>query len=46
MQTKYKTDDLRICETKEVIAPVQVHTEMPISETAAKTTAAGTARYT
>lgn len=38
MQTKYKTDDLRICATKEVIAPVQVHNEMPISETAAKTT--------
>ncbi|MFA6162717.1 MAG: 3-deoxy-7-phosphoheptulonate synthase AroG [Methylobacter sp.] len=38
MQTKYKTDDLRICETKEVIAPVQVHDEMPISDTAAKTT--------
>ena len=39
MHTKYNTDDLRICETKEVIAPVQVHTEMPISETAAQTTA-------
>jgi len=39
MHTKYITDDLRICETKEVIAPVQVHTEMPISETAAQTTA-------
>ena len=38
MQTKYKTDDLRICETKEVIAPVQVHNEMPISDAAAKTT--------
>lgn len=38
MQTKYKTDDLRICETKEVIAPVQVHDEMPISDAAAKTT--------
>jgi len=39
MHTKYITDDLRICETKEVIAPAQVHTEMPISETAAQTTA-------
>lgn len=39
MHTKYNTDDLRICATKEVIAPVQVHTEMPISETAAQTTA-------
>lgn len=38
MQTKYKTDDLRICATKEVIAPAQVHNEMPISEAAAKTT--------
>ena len=38
MQTKYKTDDLRICETKEVIAPLQVHDEMPISDAAAKTT--------
>lgn len=38
MQTKYNTDDLRICATKEVIAPVQVHTEMPISEAAAQTT--------
>jgi 3-deoxy-7-phosphoheptulonate synthase len=39
MHTKYNTDDLRICATKEVIAPVQVHTEMPISEAAAQTTA-------
>jgi len=38
MHTKFNTDDLRICETKEVIAPVQVHTEMPISEAAAQTT--------
>ncbi|MGZ8226838.1 MAG: 3-deoxy-7-phosphoheptulonate synthase [Methylococcaceae bacterium] len=38
MQTRYKTDDLRICATKEVIAPVQVHTEMPLSEAAAQTT--------
>jgi 3-deoxy-7-phosphoheptulonate synthase len=38
MQISYNTDDLRICETKEVIAPVQVHEEMPITETAAKTT--------
>lgn len=39
MHTKYNTDDLRICGTKEVIAPIQVHTEMPISEAAAQTTA-------
>jgi len=39
MHTKYNTDDLRICGTKEVIAPVQVHTEMPISDAAAQTTA-------
>ena len=38
MQTKYNTDDLRICATKEVIAPIQVRTEMPISDAAAKTT--------
>lgn len=38
MLTPYKTDDLRICETKEVIAPVQVHEEMPLSEIAALTT--------
>ncbi len=38
MHTKYNTDDLRICATKEVIAPIQVHTEMPISDTAAQTT--------
>jgi 3-deoxy-7-phosphoheptulonate synthase len=39
MQTKYNTDDLRICATKEVIPPAQVHDEMPISEAAAQTTA-------
>ncbi|MDP3875359.1 MAG: 3-deoxy-7-phosphoheptulonate synthase [Methylobacter sp.] len=38
MHTKYNTDDLRICGTKEVIAPVQVHTEMPITAAAAQTT--------
>ncbi|MGZ8161798.1 MAG: 3-deoxy-7-phosphoheptulonate synthase AroG [Methylobacter sp.] len=38
MQTKYNTDDLRICATKEVIAPVQVHDEMPINDAAAQTT--------
>lgn len=37
MQSLNNTDDLRICETKEVIAPDQVHEEMPISETATKT---------
>ena len=38
MQTKYNTDDLRICATREVIAPVQVHDEMPITDAAAQTT--------
>ena len=38
MQTKYNTDDLRICGIKEVIPPAQVHEEMPISNTAAETT--------
>ncbi len=38
MQTPYQTDDLRICATKEVIAPAQVHDEMPLSATAAQTT--------
>jgi 3-deoxy-7-phosphoheptulonate synthase len=38
MQTKYNTDDLRICGIKEVIPPAQVHDEMPINETAAQTT--------
>ena len=38
MHTKYNTDYLRICATKEVIPPAQVHEEMPINETAAQTT--------
>ncbi len=38
MHTKYNTDDLRICATKEVMPPAQVHEEMPINETAAQTT--------
>jgi len=38
MQSRYNTDDLRICATKEVIAPVQAHDEIPMSATAAKTT--------
>lgn len=38
MPNLYNTDDLRITETKEVIAPVQVHDEMPINEAAAQTT--------
>ena len=37
MQSKFNTDDLRICETKEVVAPVQVHEEIPLTDTAAKT---------
>ena len=38
MRTPYKTDDLRICGIKEVIAPSQVHDEMPLSTIAAQTT--------
>ena len=38
MQSINKTDDLRICETKEVIAPVQAHDQFPITEQAANTT--------
>ena len=37
MQNTYNTDDLRICETKEVVAPIQVHDEIPMTETAANT---------
>lgn len=37
MQSKLKTDDLRICEIKEVVAPIQVHNEIPITEVAAET---------
>ncbi len=37
MQTNYNTDDLRICETKDVVAPIQVHEEIPMTETAAQT---------
>ncbi len=37
MQSKFNTDDLRISETKEVVAPVQVHNEVPITEVAANT---------
>lgn len=36
MQANYNTDDLRICETKDVVAPIQVHNEIPMTETAAK----------
>ena len=35
MQTNYNTDDLRICETKEVVAPIQVHEEIPMTKAAA-----------
>lgn len=37
MQTNYNTDDLRICETKEVVAPIQVHDEIPMTDKAAQT---------
>ncbi len=40
MQTKYNTDDLRICGIKEVIPPMQVHDELPITEASAATTLA------
>ena len=43
MQTKYNTDDLRICGIKEVIPPAQVHDEIPITENAAQTTLAARA---
>lgn len=35
MQNHYNTDDLRICETKDVVAPIQVHEEIPMTEFAA-----------
>jgi len=38
MHSKYNTDDLRICGTQEVIAPNQVHEELPLSDAAAQTT--------
>lgn len=38
MQTKYNTDDLRICGIRDVIPPALVHEEMPINEIAAQTT--------
>jgi 3-deoxy-7-phosphoheptulonate synthase len=37
MPTNYNTDDLRICETKDVVAPIQVHEEIPMTEQAAAT---------
>ncbi len=43
MQTQYNTDDLRITETKKVIAPVQVHQDIPMTEAAAKTVLAARA---
>ncbi len=38
MQSQFNTDNLRIRETKEVMAPVQAHEELAITEVAAKTT--------
>jgi 3-deoxy-7-phosphoheptulonate synthase len=38
MRIKYKTEDLRIREIKEVISPAQMHREIPITESAARTT--------
>ena len=37
MQSKFNTDDLRICETKEVVPPFQIHDEIPMTENAANT---------
>ena len=37
MQTNYNTDDLRICETQDVVAPIQVHEEIPMTQAAAET---------
>lgn len=34
-----QTDDLRIAETKELVSPVQIHEQFPISDTASETTA-------
>ena len=34
-----QTDDLRIAATKELVSPAQIHEQLPISETAATTTA-------
>jgi 3-deoxy-7-phosphoheptulonate synthase len=34
---KYRTDDLRILEIKEVTSPAQLHAEIPISEAASRT---------
>ncbi|VAX14351.1 2-keto-3-deoxy-D-arabino-heptulosonate-7-phosphate synthase I alpha [hydrothermal vent metagenome] len=36
MNMKYKTDDLRITALKEVIPPIQLHQDCPISETASR----------
>jgi 3-deoxy-7-phosphoheptulonate synthase len=37
MSSNYNTDDLRICETKEVVPPIQVHEEIPMTANAAET---------
>jgi len=37
MPSKFNTDDLRITETKQVVAPVQVHDEIPLTEAAVST---------
>jgi 3-deoxy-7-phosphoheptulonate synthase len=36
---KYKTEDLRIKEIREVLSPAQIHEEFPLTEAAARTTA-------
>ncbi len=37
MQSKFNTDDIRIQQIKEVVAPDQVHEEIPMTESAANT---------
>ncbi len=39
MPNRYRTDDLRIREIKNVVAPRQIHDELPLTEGAARTTA-------
>ncbi len=38
MPNRYRTDDLRIREIKNVVPPRQIHDELPLTETAARTT--------
>jgi len=38
MQSQFNTDNLRICKTRGVMAPVLIHDELPLTEVAANTT--------